>query len=299
MTVEKATAPHVDDVKPVLAVILGAIAMGCSPILQRLSDVGPFASAFWRLGLALPILYLWMVWEDKQRAPQAARAARFPLPTILAGLAFAADLFFWHLSVSKTSVANATFFATSAPVWVIIIGFVLWRTKVASNVMIGLGFCLLGGAALVWQSFHFAPERLTGDFYGALTAVFFGAYFLCVEAGRRSSGPARITFEMSVIAAIILFFVAYFFEPRLIPQSAVGWLTMITLAWVSHAGGQGLLSYALGRLPATFSSLVIFIEAVAAAGLSWLILGEALSVLQVLGGVCILVGIYVARPKPR
>jgi drug/metabolite transporter (DMT)-like permease len=49
--------------------------------------------------------------------------------------------------------------------------------------------------------------------------------------------------------------------------------------------------------PATFSSLVIFIEAIAAAVSGWIILGEALGVMQALGGVLILFGIWVARPR--
>jgi drug/metabolite transporter (DMT)-like permease len=56
---------------------------------------------------------------------------------------------------------------------------------------------------------------------------------------------------------------------------------------------------ALGRLPTVFSSLVIFLEAVAAAGFAWLLLDEPVSLLQALGGAVILYGIWVARPRTR
>jgi len=59
------------------------------------------------------------------------------------------------------------------------------------------------------------------------------------------------------------------------------------------------LSVALGSLPSMFSSLVIFLEAVAAAGLGWLVLNEAVTPLQALGGVIILAGIWIARPKEQ
>lgn len=55
----------------------------------------------------------------------------------------------------------------------------------------------------------------------------------------------------------------------------------------------------VGRLPDTFSSLVIFMEAVAAAIMAWAFLGERLSALQICGGVLILTGIYVARPRAQ
>src|SRR5687767_11334749 len=101
-----------------LALCLGALAMGISPIFVRFAnaDVGPFASAFWRVFLALPVLYAWMRLEDARSTSTAPRRS-FAGATILAGLAFSGDLFFWHLSILNTTVANATFFATTAPIF--------------------------------------------------------------------------------------------------------------------------------------------------------------------------------------
>ncbi len=86
---------------------------------------------------------------------------------------------------------------------------------------------------------------------------------------------------------------------RFWPSSGGGWATLLALAWISHAGGQGLLSVALGRLPVVFSSLVIFLEAIVAAAAGSLWLGEPLTAVQCLGGALILVGIWTARPRPE
>ena len=100
------------------------------------------------------------------------------------------------------------------------------------------------------------------------------------------------------MATLLLFAAALVMEPRLLPQSGTGWAVLLVLALVSHAGGQGLLSVALGRLPAAFSSLVLFLEALAAAAVAWAVLGEAVSPLQMLGGIVILAGLWIARPRP-
>ena len=42
------------------ALVLGAVAMGASVLFVRWADVGPYASAFWRVFLALPFLWVWM-----------------------------------------------------------------------------------------------------------------------------------------------------------------------------------------------------------------------------------------------
>jgi drug/metabolite transporter (DMT)-like permease len=278
---------------PFAALVIGAIAMGISPIFVRLADVGPFASAFWRVALALPVLYLWMRLSDRGGVP----AKSFSRGTILAGLAFAADLFFWHLSIVTTSVANATFFATTAPIWVVLFGWLLLRQRPTGGVVAGLALCLLGGSALLAQSLHLRPAGAFGDLFGLITGVFFGLYFLAVQLARRDSSAARVTFEATLITAGLLLIAALALDGAILPHSLIGLVDLMAMAWISHAGGQGLLAVALGRLPAAFSSLVIFLEAIAAALFAWALLGEPVSAVQAAGGLAILAGIYVARPK--
>jgi len=44
----------------IVALAFGAVAMGASVLFVRWADVGPYASAFWRVTLALPLLFAWM-----------------------------------------------------------------------------------------------------------------------------------------------------------------------------------------------------------------------------------------------
>lgn len=276
------------------ALVLGAVAMGASPLFVRLADVGPYASAFWRVALALPFLAVWAMWDGfsvRNCIRHADRAA------VWSGIFFAGDLFFWHLSIFATTVANATFFATTAPIWVAFLGWLVFGEIIAGRILAGLALCIAGGAALAGQSYGFAPERLLGDFYGLVTAVFFGSYMLAIRAARANLPAGALAFVSTAITTAILFFVAAALEPTLIPASLGGAFALLALALVSQVAGQGLLAVALGTLPATFSSLVIFLEAVAAAAFAWIFLSEALGPLQVLGGLLILIGIYVARPR--
>jgi drug/metabolite transporter (DMT)-like permease len=278
---------------PFAALIIGAVAMGVSPIFVRLAEIGPFTSAFWRVTLALPVLYAWM--RISERGTTVHR--KISRATVYAGLAFSADLFFWHLSIVSTSVANATFFATTAPIWVVLFGWLLFRKRAPAAVLVGLGLCILGGAALVVQSLQVKSSGALGDLYGLITGVFFGLYFLAVQAAREGTSAARVTLQATLITSALLLLAALGLEHQLLPRTLHGVAALVALAWISHAGGQGLLTVALGRLPATFSSLVIFLEAIAAACFAWAILGEPVSTIQAIGGVTILSGIYVARPR--
>jgi drug/metabolite transporter (DMT)-like permease len=276
------------------ALVTGAVGMGASGIFVRLADVGPQASAFWRVFLALPFLWAWARLERRNR--QARSDAR-ALPIALAGVFFAGDLFFWHLAILGTTIANATFLATTAPIWVALGAWLTVGERTGVRMLAGLALCIAGGVALVGQSYGFAPQRLSGDMFGLVTAVFFGAYVLAMRTARADTGAARLSFLSTAVTTVCLLVIALIMEPTLLPHSWSGALALLALALISQVGGQGLLAVALGTLPATFSSLVIFVEAIAAAAFGWLLFGEALGAVQVFGGVLILIGIWTARPR--
>ncbi|MEN0088650.1 MAG: EamA/RhaT family transporter, partial [Pseudomonadota bacterium] len=74
--------------------VIGALAMGSSPAFARWSGLDMFASAFWRAGLALPVLFVW-AWAESRQRPALFSTNRL---VMLSGLAFAGDLAFWHIA---------------------------------------------------------------------------------------------------------------------------------------------------------------------------------------------------------
>ena len=277
-----------------VALVAAAVAMGISPVFVREAQVGPFTSAFYRVFLALPLLAAWARFE--RRGAEAPRDPGWTRAVILAGVFFTIDLFFWHLAVLKTTIANATLLATMAPVWVMLFSLVIGE-KVTRVMVAGLAICILGGAALVGSSLQLAPERFIGDLYGVATSVGFGLYFLAVRVARREASSGVILFRSSLVTSLGLGLVAAVAENAWLPTGLSGVVALVLMASVSHVGGQGLLAYALGHLSAAFSSLVIFLEALAAAFFGWAIFGETLGVWQIAGGVAILAGIWIARPR--
>lgn len=277
--------------------VLGAMAMGISPVFVRNAEVGSFASAFWRVALALPFLVIWARWTRNPAAPPLLSRSR-KAPVLLAGLFFAGDLIFWHLAIFNTSIANATFFACLAPIWVALLSRFTIGEAVPRQTFIGLAICVPGAALLILHSAADGASSWLGDVYGIITSVFFGLYFLALRGARRDMNAGETTLVSSAVTAAFLLVAALLSGQDLVPASPSGALNLLALGIVSHAGGQGLLAVALGVLSASFSSLVIFVEAVAAAIFGWLFAGETPGVLQAIGGVLILFGIWVARPRP-
>jgi len=78
-----------------VALFAGATCIALSPIWVRLADVGPTASAFWRVALAVPLL--WVLHAAASRGAAASPAPRAHRGYLAAaGVAFAGDLAFWH-----------------------------------------------------------------------------------------------------------------------------------------------------------------------------------------------------------
>jgi drug/metabolite transporter (DMT)-like permease len=275
-----------------VALLAGGAALGLSPIFVRLSDVGPTASAFWRLALAVPVLWIWVVAHRPRRAvvrPAPLNAA------MLAGVFFAADLGVWHWSIVYTTVANSTLLANFAPIFVTLGGWWLFRQHVSGAFVAAMITALVGTTFLVGPSFALGGQHVLGDALGLLTAVFYAAYMLSIKRARQTVSTATLM-ALSTTVSVVLMFPAALLSPQpMLPAGLEGWLVLLALALVSQVLGQSLIAYAFAHLSAALSSVTVLIQPVVATILAWTLFSETLGVSQLLGGVLVLCGIFVAR----
>src|SRR5438128_5284247 len=204
-----------------VALLTGAAGIAFAPIFVRLSEVGPSATAFYRLLLALPVLWLWRMQELTRTGAPAGPAGRKDRRQLaVAGLLFAGDLALWHWSIRLTSVANATLFANFAPIFVTLGARVLFSEKVTPAFLLGMAGALAGAAMVVGDSLSVAVKHLAGDLVGIATAVFYAGYMLSVKHLRRSFSTATIMAWSGLSASPALFLVALASGERLVPLHA-------------------------------------------------------------------------------
>lgn len=280
-----------------VALLAGAAGIAFAPIFVRLSELGPSATAFWRVGFAAPVLLLWLAVEQRRLGPASRRPAggREWAMLAAAGFFFAGDLAVWHWSITLTSVANSTLFANFAPVFVTPAAWFLLGERIRPSFLLGLALAVGGAALLMGQSLTLSFEHIVGDALGIVTAAFYAAYMLAVSRLRTVFSTATIMAWSAVVTAILLVPVALASNESLIAVSLYGWSVLLGLALLSHCGGQSLIAYAFAHLPASFSSVALLVQPALAAILAWLLFGEALGALQAAGAVIILAGIVIAR----
>lgn len=265
------------------------MAIAFAPIFVRLSELGPVATAFYRTAFAWLPLWLWY-----RRSPAVADAEPATWHLCLPGIFFALDLAAWHWSIKLTTVANATLLANLAPVFVTLGAYLLFGDRFSTRFVTGLvtavaGLVLLSGASLARD-----PRHVAGDMLGIATAIFYGAYLLSVSRLRRRHATSQLMQWSSLTAAAVLLPLAWLSGEALLIETVNGLVILLALAWIAHVGGQGLIAHSLAHLPAAYSSLVLVIQPICAAGLAWLWFDETLTAMQLTGAMVILIGIILA-----
>ncbi len=286
--------------RAVIFLLFGAAAISLAPIFVRLSEVGPNATAFYRMLFALPVLWLWMQQDDKtstvHRAPSSlgdfARLA-------LAGLFFAGDMSFWHWSIKLTSIANSTLLANFAPIFITLGGFFLFGEKFTRTFLGGMILAMLGVVFLLGDSFVFKEDHLIGDAYGLVAAMFYAAYLMAVSRLRSEFSTATVMAWSGLVTCLCMVLITLIAGESFVAPTLFGWAILAGLALISHAGGQSSIAYALAHLPAAFGSVGLLLQPALAALIAWFLFDESLSILQLSGGLVVIVGIYFARRGTR
>jgi drug/metabolite transporter (DMT)-like permease len=282
---------------PRLAVALGALgafAIAFSGIFVRFSGVAPTTSAVFRCLYALPVLALLAARERRTAGPRDPGQRRMSLA---AGVAFAVDLVCWHYAIDAVGAGLATVLAN---VQVAIVGLVAWavlgerpsRATLSAIPVMLVGVVLISGAI---GAGAYGDQPALGAVLGLIAALGYSAFLLLLRAGNRDQRHrAAALFDATLIggsgalaAGIGLGNVA------LAPTwPAHGWL--IVLALNSQVLGWLLISYALPRLPAVVTSVLLLLQPASAVVLGVVLLAEAPSSIQLLGVGLVLAGIAVA-----
>lgn len=296
MTALPATAPLPLAVRLALPLLLlGAVGIAFSPIFVRLSEVGPTATGFWRVGLAVPLLSGWL-WSQPAvaRGAQPANGHDFWL-IFLVAFCFAGDLALWHWSLKLTSVANSTLLANVAPIFVAFGARAMFGERLTLNFIAGMAVAMAGALILMGSSFSLDWSHVAGDALGVGTAVFYAGYMLALKRARERFSTLTLMAYSGLFSALLLLPLALASDAHIVPGTVHGWLMIIGLAWVSQVAGQSLIAFSSAHLAASLSSIALLLQPVVAALLAWALLGERLGANQMIGGLVVLFGIALVR----
>ena len=279
-----------DLVKGIFLLLIGASMLGGSGIFVKLSDSSPSLIAFYRSLFALPFLYAWMKFEERNDSAKIIWDKKTFFFLVLGGLCFALDMSIWNWSLTFTSVANATLMANIAPVFVVIFGVLFLGYKIEIFFVVTLLLALIGVFLVILPG---EQIMVFGDSLGILAAVFYAGYILSIKDLTNILLPARTLFLVTMTTTLCLLPISLIETDSLI-LSKSEFFILISYAIFSQTLAQGLITSGISKVSAHVSSVVLLMQPVAAAFYGWFFLQELLSPLQMAGGLIVLAAIYLA-----
>lgn len=270
------------------------MAIGFAGIFMRLSDVGPIASAFWRMAIAAPLLWCWAL-SVRGRDEAAGKRTDFSIALVWAGLLFAGDMGLWHLSLHYTTVSNATLLSNFAPVFIALWMWLALKVRFGRVFIIGMLCALTGAVLLIGPNAADGDSKLLGDGLGMITAVFYAGYQLVIKEARSQYSTARLMAWSTTVTALALLPFALLSAGPFWPTTALGWLPLLALALIAQVGGQTVIAYASAHLPASLSSVSLLIQPLTATIAAWILFAEVVGPWQMAGGVLLVWGIALSK----
>ena len=279
-----------------LALSVGIVAISWSAIFVRWSRMPGVSSAFYRMIIAVPVL--WAV-LPLQRAGRRRLSMRTIWIAFAGGVFFASDVGFWNVAVMHTSAGNATFLSNVSPLFVGLFTWMLTRKLPSGRFWAALLVSTVGSCLIVTADLRHAFSRSSADGLAVVAAVCFALY-LVITGQLRAKVDAGMLLALSTTASAVTLFIcaAAGHFSLVVPGFGPLW-ALLGLGLVCQVGGYFGLTYALGHLPATVTSILWLTIAPATAGFAWMIFGERMSPMEIAGGALVLTGVWIVGRREK
>ena len=275
-----------------VALAAGILALSMSAMFVRWAKAPGPVTGFYRLLFATLLTFPLFLRAQKKQPTSLLPHLIFP---VLGGLFTAGDFALWNTSVQYTTASNATLLGNTAPLWVALVAWLLFRERLGRDFWVGLALALGGAVFIVGHDFLVHPTFGLGDLMACGAAVFYASYLLTTQRGRARLDVFRYWWLVSLVAAFGLLIVNLALGNRLGGYPAFTWMIFLLTALVSQIIGYMSISYALGHLPAAIVSPTLIGQPIVTAILAIPLLSEVPGPWQTAGGVVALIGIYLVN----
>jgi drug/metabolite transporter (DMT)-like permease len=308
---ERRILPALAQVKlpPLLVLFFGILIVSTSSIFIRFAqrEAASIVIAAYRLALATLIL-LPVVWFG-YREELFHLKRKQGLLVMLSGIFLAFHFATWITSLEYTTVASSVVLVSTTPLWVALLSPLVLRERPTRMVAVGMVGALVGGTLVgLSESCQIQASGLAcsqgaaflqgsafmGNLLALAGALCAAAYLLVGRFLRPTMSLVIYIFTVYGTAALALVGMALISGKPLGGFSPVVYLFFLLLAAGPQLLGHTSFNYGLRYLSASYVSVALLGEPIGSTILALIILKEIPSALEILGGVVILVGIYLA-----
>ncbi|MFC7063380.1 DMT family transporter [Halobacillus seohaensis] len=276
-----------------LAAICWGISGGIADILMN-KGWDPIVISFYRGAVGFICFFAWFLFRFRQNW---IISTRLYVWSLLAGIGVAGNFTFYFISIEASSVAVAATLMYTAPVFVLLISFLL-RIEYSTWFKWGCITGVLMGIILLTGAYN--TESISVSFLGATTGLASGlSYALFIFGFKNASSIGRpqttLTIAFFSFCLILFLFTDEDEVAAVVTSSDIGWFLLLGLL----GAGISFILYLIGIrwTAASTASMVAMVEPVTASLFGVLLIGDHLTTIQILGMVLILVTITVLSVK--
>lgn len=272
---------------------IGIMAISTASIFIKLCDAPALVIASYRMTIAsfllLPLAIHQRVWK-KWNIEEAKWLA-------LSGLFLALHFSFWIASLKFTSVASSVVLVSTNPLFVGFGEWIFFKEALGWNLILGIALSIIGSALISFGDMSLSKEALLGDGLALLGALTASGYLLIGRKMRRGKELLSYIFPVYSISAFVLILFSLSLKKPFFGFSSSTYLYLFLLALIPQLIGHTTFNWALRYLSTSIVAIAILGEPVGSTLLAYFILKEGLTVLKIVGGSLILIGISIALQK--
>ena len=268
---------------PVLAVFIAVFAWGVGPLLFLAPSISINSVLFYRVLFWPPLLYLIVRRNGAKLNDKLFRSVLVP------GILFGVSTIFGFTAITTTSVANATIIGNISTAMVLFVAPRFLNEKISKSQVLLAFTSFAGVAAIVFGAGNTGGSSLFGDSLALVNALTWTAYFISSKRRRLDGVDTwQFLFGVSVIQVFVVVPYALVTSNDIlqITWRDLGFLIAMTL--FSGTIGHSFMLWAQKYVDASVSSLILLLGPVISSAGAWLVYGQQISFVQVIGGAIVL-----------
>jgi drug/metabolite transporter (DMT)-like permease len=273
---------------PILAVVAAVVSWGVGPIFVSSLSLSLPTIVFWRQVMWLPVLFILAhVLGDGFTRHHFAVSWK-------PGVFFAISTALGFGSFQQTTIANATLIGSLTPAVLLFLAPRILGEKVTAQRVVYSLVSFVGVVAVVVgaESGGSSEHGLLGDAMAFGNMAVWTIYFIAAKRAR-DEGVNTWSFLTGICLTNVILAIPWALATSddLMDAQPRDWLLLVLMMLIPGTMGHYLMTWAQRYLDTTVSSLITLGGPVMSTGLAFIFLGQDVAMVQMLGGVVVLLGL--------
>ena len=277
---------------PMIMIIIGVIGISLSSIFVKFSTAPSAVTAAYRI-LWTVVLMSPMVFGKKDvRKELFSIDKKTALLSALSGLFLAIHFVVWFESLQLTSVASSTTIVCTEVIWVSLGFFLFMKGNLSKKAVLAIAVTIVGSMLIALSDSASGESHLLGDALALFAAIASAIYTLIGRNVRSHVSTSVYTYIVYFVCAVALIITCIAQGYNIFDYDMSAVIVGLLLAVFSTILGHSIFSWCHKFFSPSFVSASKLCEPVVAAIIAAFLFDEIPAIIQIIGSVIIIFGVY-------